>query len=111
MEIKQEVKENVVILSLTGRLDTLNFPLLDNAMNLLLGKNQKFVILDCKDMDYVSSSGLRILLKALKQVKAAGGRFMICNLQPQIIQVFKISGFDHLFEISSDKNQALASFN
>jgi anti-anti-sigma factor len=111
MEIKQEVKENVVVLSLTGRLDTLNFPLLDNEMNLLLGKNQKFVILDCKDMDYVSSSGLRILLKALKQVKAAGGRFMICNLQPQIIQVFKISGFDHLFEISSDKNQALASFN
>jgi anti-sigma B factor antagonist len=111
MDIKQEVKGKLVILSLTGRLDTLNFPLLDYEMTLLLDKKQKDFLLDCQDMDYVSSSGLRILLKSLKQVKAVGGKFVLCCLQPQIIQVFKISGFDHLFEICTDKKKAIASFN
>jgi anti-anti-sigma factor len=111
MDIKQEVNEKAIILSLSGRLDTLNFPLLDNEMTALIGKKQKDIILDCQDMDYVSSSGLRVLLKSLKQAKAAGGRFVICSLQPQITQIFKISGFDHLFEIFTTKNQALASFN
>jgi anti-anti-sigma factor len=111
MDIKQEVIGKVVILTLTGRLDTLNFPLLDNEMASMLDKKQNNIILDCRGMDYVSSSGLRILLKALKQVKAAGGKFVICCLQPQIIQIFKISGFDHLFEIHPELNQALASFN
>jgi anti-anti-sigma factor len=111
MEIVKEVRDKVVILSLTGRLDTLNFPVFDTEITSLLDKSQKDIILDCGDMDYVSSSGLRVLLKALKQAKAAGGKFVICRLQPQISQIFKISGFDQLFEIYPDKTVAFASFN
>lgn len=110
MDIKQEVLGEIVILALTGRLDTLNFPLLDNEMTALLNKKQNVIVLDCQNLDYVSSSGLRILLKSLKQVKAAGGKFALCSLQPQISQIFKISGFDHLFEIYPGKTEALASF-
>jgi anti-anti-sigma factor len=110
MNIIQESVGNIVILSLNGRLDTLNFALLDNELNLLVEKNQKDIILDCQGLDYVSSSGLRILLMALKKVKAVHGRFSICNLQPQIIQIFKISGFDHLFELFSGRNEAIASY-
>ena len=110
MNIKQESEGNIVILALEGRLDTLNFALLEKEMNLLIENNKKDVILDCQDLDYVSSSGLRILLKALKQVDAAKGRFTICNLQPQIIQIFKISGFDHLFELYPGRKEAVASY-
>jgi anti-sigma B factor antagonist len=110
MEIKQELEGNIVILALNGRLDTLNHSILENEMNLLFEKMQKDIILDCQDLDYVSSSGLRILLKALNQVKTLHGRFSICNLQPQIIKVFKISGFDHLFEIFPGRNEAIAFY-
>ena len=110
MNIKQESEGNIVILTLEGRLDTLNFALLDKEITSLIEKNQKNIILDCDDLDYVSSSGLRILLKALKQVNSAGGRFTICHLQPQIIQIFKISGFDHLFEIYPGRKEAVASY-
>ena len=111
MDISRDVQGKVVILSLAGRLDTLNFPVFDNEITALLDKKLNDIILDCGDMDYVSSSGLRVLLKALKQAKAAGGKFVICRLQPQISQIFKISGFDHLFEIYPDKTVAFASFN
>jgi anti-sigma B factor antagonist len=110
MDISKEVTGNLIILSLTGRLDTINFPLLDNEMTALLESGRKLFILDCQNLDYVSSSGLRILLKSLKQVKSSGGRLTICALQPQIAQVFKISGFDHLFEIYPGKPEALASY-
>jgi len=110
MNIKQESFGNTVILSLNGRLDTLNFALLENELTSLTEKNQKNIILDCQDLDYISSSGLRILLKALKQVNVVQGRFTICNLQPQIIQIFKISGFERLFELYPSLNEAIASF-
>jgi anti-sigma B factor antagonist len=110
MDIKQETAGSTVILALNGRLDTLNHSLLENEMDKLFEKKQKDIILDCQDLDYVSSSGLRILLKALNQVKTLHGRFSICSLQPQIIKVFKISGFDHLFEIFPGRNEAVDSY-
>lgn len=110
MDIKQESEGSIVILALNGRLDTLNHSILENEMDVLFEKMQKEIILDCQNLDYVSSSGLRILLKALNQVKTLQGRFSICSLQPQIIKVFKISGFDHLFEIFPGRNEAIASY-
>ena len=110
MNITQKSEGKIVILALEGRLDTLNFASLEKEMTLLIEKNQKDIILDCQQLDYVSSSGLRILLKSLKMVDAASGRFTICNLQPQITQIFKISGFDHLFEIYPGLNEAVASY-
>ena len=110
MNIKQESAGNIVILALEGRLDTLNFSFLEKAVNALIENNQKEIVLDCQDLDYVSSSGLRILLKALKQVESVQGRFTICNLQPQIVQIFKISGFDHLFELYPGRKEAVASY-
>lgn len=110
MNIKQEAHENVMVLALSGRLDTLNFQTLDNTIMELLQNDHKNFILDCQEMDYVSSSGLRILLKALKQVKASGGRLLICGLQTEIVKIFKISGFNNLFETFPGKTEALSAF-
>ena len=110
MNIKQESEGNIVILSLVGRLDTMNHPLLENELNMLMENKLQHIVLDCQDLDYVSSSGLRVLLKALKQFDAISGRFIICSLQPQIVQIFRISGFDKLFELFPGRKEALASF-
>jgi len=110
MIINTENEGNIIILSLSGRLDTMHFPLVDKELASLIEKNNKEIVLDCKDLDYISSSGLRVLLKALKQMEAGKGRLTMCNLQPQIAQIFKISGFDRLFEIYPAKKEAVASY-
>jgi anti-sigma B factor antagonist len=110
MILNLESEGNIDVLSLNGRLDTMHFPLVDKELSSLIENNRKQIVLDCQNLDYVSSSGLRVLLKALKQMEAAKGRLTLCNLQPQITQVFKISGFDHLFEIYPGKREAVASF-
>jgi anti-sigma B factor antagonist len=110
MKIDTEISGNLVILNLTGRLDTLNFSTLEKEIETLLEKNQKFIVLDCQNLDYVSSSGLRILLKSLKQIEAAKGRFTLCNLQVNISQILHVSGFDRLFEIYPTRSEAVASY-
>jgi len=111
MDINQEPIGNIIILSLNGRLDTMNFALLEKEVNSLIKNNQKYIILNCQALDYVSSSGLRVLLMSLNQVKAVGGKFSICSLQPSIIKIFKISGFDRLFDIFPGRDEAVASYN
>ena len=110
MIISTENEENIVIVTLNGRLDTLHFPAVDKELTSLIDNQEKALVLDCQHLDYVSSSGLRVLLKALKQMEAAKGRLTLCHLQPQISQIFKISGFDHLFEIYPGKQEAIASY-
>jgi anti-anti-sigma factor len=61
-------------------------------------------------MDYVSSSGLRILLMALKRITMAKGKFVLCSLQENIREIFEISGFTTIFEIYSNEEDALRVF-
>jgi anti-anti-sigma factor len=110
MIINLEQEGNVDILDLNGRLDTMHFPLVDKELTTMIDDNHKQIVLDCTDLDYISSSGLRVLLKGLKQMEAAKGRLTLCCLQPQIIQIFKISGFDHLFEIYPGRKEAVSSY-
>ena len=110
MILNLETEGNIAILSLNGRLDTMHFPVVDKELSSLIESNRKEIVLDCLNLDYISSSGLRILLKALKQMEVVKGRLTICNLQPQITQIFKISGFDHLFEIYPGRKEAIASY-
>jgi len=111
MNINQEPTGNIIILTLNGRLDTMNFALLENEVNSLIKDNKKYIVLDCQALEYVSSSGLRVLMMSLNQVKAVGGKFSICNLQPSIIKIFKISGFDRLFDIFPGRDEAVAFCN
>jgi anti-anti-sigma factor len=111
MLINKTEEGNIMIFSMTGRLDTMHFPVVDQELSTMIGSGRKEVVIDCTNMDYISSSGLRVLLKALKQMEASKGRLTLSGLQPQIAQVFKISGFDHLFEIYPGVGEALASFS
>jgi len=61
-------------------------------------------------MDYVSSSGLRILLMALKRITMVKGKFVLCNLQENIREIFEISGFTTIFEIYPNEEDALRVF-
>ena len=57
------------------------------------------VIIDCSGMDYICSSGLRVFLGTYKMIAQKGGKFIICNLQPLVKNVFDMSGFSQIFNI------------
>jgi anti-anti-sigma factor len=72
-----------------GAIDTNTFMTLQNQVDPLLGKS-KVIIFDMKDVNYVSSAGVGVVLLAEQSLKAANGKVLMVNLQPQIKKVFDI---------------------
>ena len=66
-------------------------PLLENA--------DKQITLDCKDLEYISSSGLRLFLTIRKEATAKGGKVIIEHINDEIKKVFMMTGFFNLFDI------------
>jgi anti-sigma B factor antagonist len=65
-------------------------------------------ILDLADVPYVSSAGLRVLLKGAKMAKASGHTLMLSGLSAPVQEVFDISGFSSIFQIETTVEAALA---
>jgi anti-anti-sigma factor len=95
MDIGQErVGKSTVVLTLNGRLDTVNAPLLESKI-----KEQEDITeltLDFKGVNYISSMGLRVLLQVKKAMKAEGGKFSIINMQDSVREIFEMTGFLNL---------------
>ncbi|MEI6174171.1 MAG: STAS domain-containing protein [Bacteroidota bacterium] len=110
MEINEQKTDQCVIIGITGRLDTTNYSILEKKLMELIDNHHDKILVECSKMDYVSSSGLRILLMALKKVTMAKGKFVLCGLQENIREIFEISGFTNIFEIYTTQDEALKVF-
>ena len=75
---------------LAGSLDTNTSPGFDAALAAQLNSGIEFLVLDMKDLDYISSAGIRSVFKAAKSIKQLGGSTGVANRRPQIVKVFDI---------------------
>jgi len=99
MEVKIIENENVMTAQLIGRLDTSVSQEVATALQPLIDKADKTLVLDCKGLEYISSSGLRIFLTVRKAAAAKGGKVIVRDINNEIRQVFMMTGFLNLFEI------------
>ena len=83
----------------TGRLDTAAAIETGEAVKPLMEAEHKEIILDCTNLEYISSSGLRIFLSVRKEAAAHGSKVIVRNINADIRQVFMMTGFISLFEI------------
>jgi len=111
MEINEIRKDEITIIAIDGRLDTTNYSLLENKLMSLVDDGQVKIIMDCSKMEYISSSGLRVFLLALKKIKIMKGRFIVSDLQETIREIFEIAGFSSIFEICKTKAEALVAIS
>ena len=99
MEVHITESEGMMTARLVGRLDTPAAVEVTREVQPLLDAAGKTIVLDCSELSYISSSGLRIFLTIRKAAAAAGGKVIIEGLSPEIRQVFMMTGFLQLFEI------------
>lgn len=83
-----------------GRLDTASSTQFSKDMQPLLDNAGKHIILDCAGLEFISSSGLRLLLSLRKASIAANGKVTITNVQEAVKQVFVLTGFYSLFDFA-----------
>jgi len=104
MEVKIIEKDQVLVAELAGRLDTAVSQEVSLQLQPLVDNADKTLVLDCKKLEYISSSGLRIFLTIRKAAAAKGGKVIVRDISSEIRQVFMMTGFLNLFEVtSSDK--------
>lgn len=84
---------------LNGRIDTSNADQFQQDVAPLMEGENPDIDIDCTDMSYTSSQGLRIFLMLQKSVKARGGKMVMRNMNPQVKEVFDITGFSNIITI------------
>lgn len=84
---------------LSGRLDTAAATEIAPEFQALAEQASKHIILDCAQLEYISSSGLRLFLALRKESAAKGGKLQVQAINADIRQVFMMTGFISLFEI------------
>ena len=99
MEIKINEENGGYVAEFNGRLDTPAAISAQQNMTPLMEKAGKEITLDCTNLEYISSSGLRLFLALRKETSLKGGKVIIKNINDEIKKVFMMTGFFNLFEI------------
>ena len=107
MEFKERRTGDFWVIELIGQLDTPKHMELQRKLLGIIDKGERKVVVDCSGLTYISSSGLRILLVALKKISAAGGELRLAGLRDNIREILVIAGFTSIFSIFSTVDEAV----
>jgi anti-anti-sigma factor len=110
MEIRDRTEGDVRVVELLGRLDETAAADADRALLERVKAGAPRLLLDLSGVEYVSSSGLGVLLMLNRAVKKQRGALKLCGLNPFVAEVFEVGNFHQLFETHPDLATALAAF-
>jgi len=99
MEILKNENGGTLTISLSGRLDTVSAPQLDEEVKASIGDVSE-LILDLANLEYMSSAGLRILLSAQKTMNKQG-KMIVKNVNSTIMDIFEVTGFTDILTIEN----------
>ena len=97
MNIEKTITGKNILLKVAGRLDTTTAPQLEAAIDDCIADAEELV-LECSELEYVSSAGLRVILKAQKRMNVQGS-MKLTNVNDTIMEVFDITGFADILTI------------
>ncbi len=109
MEIQSEGKMQVAIIP--ARLDMVTSKEAEAALAQAMEGDGGTILCDFSACDYISSSGLRVLLATAKEMKRRGGRLVLCGFKPYVHDVFDSAGFLPLFERFDSKEEAMTALS
>lgn len=92
-----------------GRIDALCAPEIQNVFNALILEGRRVLLADLSDIHYISSAGLRVFISTQKQLRKVGGELFLLGLSPQVLDIFKVSGFDRLFRMINGPEEIAAA--
>lgn len=99
MNVTINQTENKYDVVLQGRLDTTNADQFLKDIDPLMKAESSEIEIDCTDMEYTSSQGLRMFLMLQKNANAKGTKLVLKNMRPQVKEVFDITGFSNIIKI------------
>lgn len=107
MEISSKNISNRLIMAISGEVDALSAIKLDNAIKEELANIEGNMLIDCKDLRYISSAGLGVFMSHLKTLEENDNKLVLFNLSNEVYATFEILGLHHIMDIVPDEQEAL----
>lgn len=102
---------DIQVVILHGYLDSSTFPQLQDHLEGLIGSGRFRVIVDCNELNYISSAGIGVLMGMLQEVRAQSGDLKLVNMSPKIHNLFDMLGFSRLIRIYESMDEAKKAFS
>lgn len=110
IELKEEKKGDILILRFKGRLDAISSPVAEKKVFGAINDGVTKFLIDFSGVSYLSSAGMRMLLSTSKKLKTLSGKLILCSVSSGVMDVLKMSGFDHVLEITSTESEGISKF-
>ena len=107
MDISEERKADAVILALSGKLDATTAKTFEDRILGVINSGTLRLVVDLSQLDYVSSSGLRVFLLAAKRLQTVDGKIVLCSMKDHVRQVFDLAGFSSILSIYGSRDEAI----
>ncbi len=99
VSIQQNEKDNEIVIAPVGELDNIATTEMGDALNRVTDLASHTIVMDCRDLEYISSSGLRFFMQLKKSSEQKGGSVVVKNLNEDVAEIFHLSGFHHIFDL------------
>jgi anti-sigma B factor antagonist len=109
-KVQERDGDGVSILDLKGYLDAHTATDLETAFQKLLGSSKFNIVVNCRDLSYISSAGLGVFMAYIEDVRKNQGDIKLTNMTPKVYNVFDLLGFPILYEIYKDETEAVKKF-
>ena len=106
MNVHESVVNGVTVLAVEGRIDSVTAPDFEARLVATLDGAQRLV-LDLRQLLYISSAGFRVLYRAVTQAKAKNGSLVLCEMSATVSELFAIAGFNRLFTIAGTREDGV----
>ena len=109
MDLHEEQVDEVTALSVKGRMDSTTAPAFGQRLESVVTAPAGRLVVDFRDLEYISSAGFRVLLVAAKRAEECGSRLVLCGLSGKVRQLFDLGGFLDLFTIAASRDDAMTA--
>lgn len=110
LEVGELKNDGIITFELKGRLDSNTSNDFEERLLGSIQNGENRIILDFGNLEYISSAGLRVLLKAARELKGGDGQLLLCSLKDYIREVFDLSGFVAFLPIYETRDECVAAF-
>lgn len=107
MEIIERNRNNIPLFSIRGRLDSNTSTEFEERLFSVIEGGALNLIVDFGELEYISSAGLRVILKTAKKLGRTNGNIILCSMRDYVKEVFEISGFDSILTIVPSPDEAV----
>ena len=106
MDISNLVQDDIYVIKISGDVDASSSIFLDEAISEAIGNGQNKILIDCQELEYISSAGLGVFMSYIEEVNAKQISMIIFGLSEKVENVFKVLGLDQLLKIVDTEESA-----